>query len=160
MPKGYYKIKIDQGKVAFEEIQTDSYDDEFESLSDEKSCESDIDTDKVEKNKSMIQENNIGQQITKQLSFSTDDEKSKVSITEEINCSENINDQLINDLLKQDSQVNLEEWDILINNKDIVGEFKENEKLLLLDNNNKTNKEEITRKNQTNLIEELAEVKS
>ena len=75
----------------------------------------------------MIQEKNIGQKITKQLSFSTDDEKSKVSITEEIYCSENINDQLINDLLKQDYQVNLEEWDILINNKDIVGEFKENE---------------------------------
>ena len=38
MPKGYHKIKIDQGKAAFEEIQTDSYDnDEFESFSDEKS---------------------------------------------------------------------------------------------------------------------------
>ena len=55
MPKRYNKIKIDQGKVTFEEIQTDSYNyDEFESLSDEKSNESDIDTDKIEKKKSLI----------------------------------------------------------------------------------------------------------
>ena len=55
MPQRYNKIKIDQGKVAFEEIQTDSYnDDEFESLSDEKSNESDIGTDKIEKKKSLI----------------------------------------------------------------------------------------------------------
>ena len=62
--------------------------------------------------------------------------------------------------MKQDSQVNLEEWgDISIINKDIVGKFKENRNLLFIDNNSKISKEEIIRKTQTNLIEEHAEVK-
>ena len=127
MPTGYHKIKVVDGKITYEQIQSDSYsDDDFESYSEEKSEEKEVDDKEDQSKVESDQDNELVQQMVKQLSFSSCEQHPNNDGKDQIEEQIEINEEIIEELLTQDipEKENVLDISEVVNNEEDKNKFE------------------------------------